>query len=371
MLTFGKQVRKGSEQIFCFNLECTTDDLFESEGLKNNILRIAIHDEPPGGMLAFSSVSTNDLSIYSEHEIKESEDWNSFFNTLELHFSSNNPSTYVKDDAKSLSIMCSIFQKKKTEYVDKEVETACYGELEKLIISNHIKDVHGRSISVGVDTEEKPIYTAEHLEELHSELEAFKEAYDNSVACTIRMDASTSPLVDYSNDNEVDLQYDPVHQYPRFSSCPVRRVTFNDKNLDDKFLKRELTVPNMNSRSKRICEKLPKDFLTRLQLFQAEKGKHRDQLRKDVREKKSEEICKRLEAERKLSSDDITSLHDACLPSVFMPTKNNVVYKVKARSYLHPSNQVLLKPMLQLPNVQDMTSSKNLQTLRLEATETK
>ena len=396
IITFGSQVKKGYCQVinpydldtslensevkkrhgivdgFCFNLENSSDDILKSEGLKNISIRIALHEDRSAGMLAFSSINTNDICIYMEHEIQEGNKTN-YFHNLELHFPSKNN---VKDDSNHLSIICSVYQEAKQCVRERSTSTMTYDDLVRLILQDDINSRRERCKSACMETEEKPIYTEECFNAVNNELIAFKEGCENSIECKIRVDASTSPLFTYTSGIE-DQYDDGVQYYPRHSSCPGRHVTFDNENIysSNKAIKRELTIPKMSTKSKRICEKLPEDFFTRLRIFHEERGKKHEDLKKEIREKNHEEMCKRLEAEKKLCLPDGSStLPHNCLPAVFMPIKNNLVYKVKARSYFHPSNQAISfaqsGSILQLPNVQSIMSNRNLLGLRLEAAET-
>lgn len=372
--------------VFCFNMECSPfDDVMKSIRLRNNTLRIALHEESSAGILAFASTGSNELQVYREEEVRDSNETDRFINNLELYFPGKSNSKNADDGLMmDLPVICTLFQREKMSRQDAYTETMTFDTLREKIVDEYVDYRLERCQSACVETDEKPIYTEECFNAVNDELTALKEGCDNTISCQVRVDAATSPLLgelrnelrsEQRSGIDYDVQLDYVQLYPRQAgSCPVRRVRFDDANMPfpEKRLQRGFTVPKMSSRSKRICEKLPDDFFARLRLFQEEKGKNRDQLRKNITEKNQEEMCKRLDAAQRLCSPGSTAeLHESCLPSVFMPTRNNIVYKTKGRSYLHPSNQVAqLKPMFQLPNFQDNSPNRSLRTLRLDAVET-
>eukprot|EP00057_Strongylocentrotus_purpuratus_P003170 XP_003726083.1 PREDICTED: uncharacterized protein LOC100892708 [Strongylocentrotus purpuratus] len=85
---------------------------------------------------------------------------------------------------------------------------------------------------------------------------------------------------------------------------------------------------------------LPKDFLERLQMFNEESDRRRQELEKKTKDEVSSHIEKQLAGTYKLSLQDVQSpdrTKDISLPAVFMPTRTGQLYNPRAHHYFHPT----------------------------------
>ncbi|XP_063970098.1 uncharacterized protein LOC129283202 isoform X1 [Lytechinus pictus] len=99
---------------------------------------------------------------------------------------------------------------------------------------------------------------------------------------------------------------------------------------------------------------LPKDFLERLQMFNEESEKRRQELEKKTKNEVSSHIEKQLAGTYKLSLQDTQSpdaTKDISLPAVFMPTRTGQLYNPRAHHYFHPSGSLGHLRLTQPPSI--------------------
>ncbi|XP_057315242.1 uncharacterized protein LOC130656412 [Hydractinia symbiolongicarpus] len=353
-------------QEFCFDVK--EEDVENFEGFNELVLRVAVHAGSSKNMIAFGSKKIVNLEVakhYKEHDNKNNE--NTQNNELQL------VAAIEKDDFKfnhlcgSVRIKCFLTRRQKLNCENKSTETLSLQEIVEEILQEKAAAYRQRCKSAGVDTmENNSIFSEEGVkqvrERLTQELSILKNEYEENIKTIISTYNVENPKDYFNMATSLNFIWDKKNDN---ISLDNKNEDISDKDLGNICRK----TPKKQQISKKWGEKLPRDFFTRLSMFQEASEKYHTELKTETKRQMDERITKQLQAEKKLWRPGAESIFstDVCLPSVFMPFKSNRVSTPSARSFLsqYKSNRFAQRSV-HLPRLLKQSNERNLHGLCVE-----
>lgn len=352
-------------QEFCFDVK--EEDVENFGGSNELVLRVAVHTGSSKSMIAFGSKKIIDLEVVKHYKkLDDKNNENTWNNELQL------VAAIEKDDFKfnhpcgSVRVKCFLTRQQKLNCQNKSTETLSLHEIVEEILQEKAAAYRQRCKSAGADTMENTIYSEEGVqqvrEQLTQELSRLKNEYEENIKTIILAYNVENPKEYFNMATSLNCIWDKKIDN---NSVDNKKEDISDKGLVNICRK----TPNKQHISKKWGEKLPRDFFTRLSMFQEASEKYHTELKTETKRQMDERITKQLQAEKKLWRPGAESIFstDVCLPSVFMPFKSNRVSTPSARSFLSQyKSSRFAQNSVHLPRLLKRSNERNLHGICVE-----
>ncbi|XP_048578452.1 uncharacterized protein LOC116613501 [Nematostella vectensis] len=350
------------EVVFSLPSECGYSPGEKPMDLNELQLKVAIHPTENKPMIAMAAIKYSDIKIADEFEGKWSHTkYSQLIQQFPVISAVSDRDMSFGTTCGHIPIVCFMSKVARPKTLTKAAGTPTFTELIEAEVDERIR-AHEAEQEAAKARIPQPIYTEEEMQSIKEnhaqEMQVNQEEYEIRLNEIIKgldaysvedqgvkefIHAATSPLLMHSPSPVPSQHFERSHS-PKPPAEPNR-------SLSKKVRPKASALPAWG-------KDLPEDFLVRLNMF----NENSERYRQELEDKTKRAIQQRYELQMAVHNrlDRTVEEHspgeEVCLPAVFMPGRSGVVYSPKAHLYFHPTGSCegrLTQPpsMFKLPHL--------------------